>query len=97
MFGRHGNGSGELYAPAGIAFDPSNKHLYISRLSNPCISVFTCEGQFVASFGENVTECEPYSPAASRHNLASAPIVGFLVEYVYYDHQYEGKVRNFSY
>ena len=32
------------------------------------------------------------SPAASRHNLASAPIVGFLVEYVYYDHQYEGKV-----
>ena len=34
----------------------------------------------------------PSSPAASRHNLASAPIVGFLVEYVYYDHQYEEKV-----
>ena len=34
----------------------------------------------------------PSSPAASRLNLASAPIVGFLVEYAYYDHQYEGKV-----
>ena len=43
---------------------------------------------------ENRTHDLPHdnSPAAIRHNLASAPIVGFLVEYAYYDHPYEGKV-----
>ena len=40
----------------------------------------------------NIARANTSSPAAIRHNLASAPIVGFLVEYVYYDHPYEGKV-----
>ena len=51
MFGRHGQGAGELDFPADVAID-SNDMVYVSELSNRRVSVFTSEGQFVTSFGE---------------------------------------------
>lgn len=50
MFGRSGEGRGDLNSPAGIAID-SNDLVYVSEFHNHRISVFTSEGQFVTSFG----------------------------------------------
>ena len=51
MFGKYGDGRGELNRPVGIALDQSSNHVYISESFNCRISVFTCEGQFVTLFG----------------------------------------------
>ena len=51
MFGRRGQGRGELYVPYGVAIDTSDR-VYISELSNHRVSVFTSEGQFLTSFGK---------------------------------------------
>ena len=50
MFGRRGEGKGELDLPAGITVD-TNDLVYVSEYDNGRVSVFTCEGQFVTSFG----------------------------------------------
>lgn len=50
MFSTHGQGKGELDKHYGIAID-SNDMVYVSEEGNPCVSVFTSEGQFVTSFG----------------------------------------------
>ena len=50
MFGRHGQGRGELDWPCGVAVD-SNNMVYVSEKDNHRVSVFTSEGQFVVSFG----------------------------------------------
>ena len=59
MFGKSGEGRGEMYYPIGIALDPSSKHVYISENGDCCISVFTCEGQFVTSFGADIERFYP--------------------------------------
>ena len=45
-------GGGELDFPRGVALDANNL-VYVSEGYNDCdrVSVFTCEGQFVTSFG----------------------------------------------
>ena len=53
MFGRHGQGRGELFSPYGIAIDSSNM-VYVSEGINCRVSVFTTKGQFVTSFGIGV-------------------------------------------
>ena len=50
MFGRRGQGRGELNWPCGLALDTSNR-VYVSEGENHRVSVFTSEGQFVMSFG----------------------------------------------
>ena len=50
MFGRHGKGRGELEWPRGVTVD-ANDLVYVSEQDNNRVSVFTCEGQFVTSFG----------------------------------------------
>ncbi len=50
MFGRCGQGRGELNRPVGIAVDSSDI-VYVSEEGNHRISVFTSEGGFVTSFG----------------------------------------------
>ena len=50
MFGRRGEGRGELYGPNGITVD-TNDLVYVSEYYNHRVSVFTSEGQFVTSFG----------------------------------------------
>ncbi len=50
MFGRRGEGRGELSEPHGVAID-SNDRVYISEWGNHRVSVFTPEGQFVTTFG----------------------------------------------
>ena len=50
MFGRHGQGRGELNWPSAVAIDTNNL-VYISEDINHHVSVFTSEGQFVVSFG----------------------------------------------
>ena len=52
MFGKHGNGRGELIRPAGIAVD-ANDVVYVSEWDNHRVSVFTSEGAFVRSFGSH--------------------------------------------
>ena len=50
MFGRCGEGRGELGGPAGVAIDTSGV-VYVSEWDNHRVSVFTSEGQFVSLFG----------------------------------------------
>ena len=50
MFGRRGEGKGELNRPYGVAVD-SDDRVYISEWNNYRVSVFTSEGQFMTSFG----------------------------------------------
>lgn len=50
MFGRHGQGEGELDRPISIAVD-TNDRVYVSEGSNHRISIFVSKGQFVTSFG----------------------------------------------
>ena len=50
MFGRRGEGRGELKEPWGVAIDSSGR-VYVSEVGNHRVSVFTSEGQFVTSFG----------------------------------------------
>ncbi len=50
LFGRRGEGRGELNEPWGVAIDSSDR-VYVSQWDNHCVSVFTSEGQFVMSFG----------------------------------------------
>ena len=50
MFGRRGQGRGELDCPSAVAIDTNNL-VYVSEDGNHCVSVFTSEGQFVVSFG----------------------------------------------
>ena len=50
MFGRYGEGRGELNCPVGITVD-TNDIVYVSEYVNGRVSVFTCEGQFFTSFG----------------------------------------------
>jgi tripartite motif-containing protein 2/3/tripartite motif-containing protein 71 len=49
MFGRHGQGRGELGRPVGVATDSSNM-VYVSEWGNYRVSVFTSLGQFVMTF-----------------------------------------------
>ncbi len=49
MFGRHGEGRGELYYPISITIDTSDR-VYVGDC-NHRISVFTSGGQFLTSFG----------------------------------------------
>lgn len=51
MFGSHGDESGELYLPIGIAV-VHNGLVYVSEYCTNSVSIFTCEGQFVTSFGK---------------------------------------------
>ena len=50
MFGRHGEGRGELDCPTSITIDTSDR-VYVGDW-NHCMSVFTSEGQFLTSFGQ---------------------------------------------
>ena len=50
MFGRHGQGRGELDWPVGVAIDV-NGMVYVSKNNNHRVSIFTSEGDFVMSFG----------------------------------------------
>ena len=50
MFGRRGQGRGELTRPNNVAVDTSGM-VYVSEDGNHRVSVFTSEGQFVTSFG----------------------------------------------
>ena len=50
MFGRRGQGRGELDRPSAVAIDTNNL-VYVSEYNNHRVSVFTSEGQFVVSFG----------------------------------------------
>ena len=50
MFGRRGQGRGELNWPSAVAIDTNNL-VYVSERDNHRVSVFTSEGQFVMSFG----------------------------------------------
>ena len=43
-------GDGELKCPIGISID-SEDVVYVCEWNNHCISVFTCEGKFLTSFG----------------------------------------------
>ena len=49
MFGRYGQGKGELDWPISIAVHDGL--LYVGEGENGRVSVFTLEGQFVTSFG----------------------------------------------
>ena len=52
MFGRRGDGRGELRAPEGVAIDSSDCDMvYVSEWGNNRVSVFTSEGVFVSPFG----------------------------------------------
>ena len=51
MFGRHGQGRGELNSPPAVAIDTNNL-VYVSESGNHRVSVFTSEGQFVVSLGK---------------------------------------------
>ena len=50
MFGRCGEGMGELRSPSGVDIDSSGM-VYVSEADNDRVSVFTSEGGFVMSFG----------------------------------------------
>jgi tripartite motif-containing protein 2/3/tripartite motif-containing protein 71 len=50
MFGRRGQGRGELVRPIGVAIDTSDM-VYVSEWGNYHVSMFTSEGQFVMMFG----------------------------------------------
>ena len=50
MFGRRGEGRGELNWHIALALHPNNNMVYVSESFNYRISVFTIEGQFVTSF-----------------------------------------------
>jgi tripartite motif-containing protein 2/3/tripartite motif-containing protein 71 len=50
MFGRRGQGRGELDGPAVVALDTSDM-VYVSEGDNQRVSVFTSDGQFVMAFG----------------------------------------------
>ena len=54
MFGRRGQGKGELASPHYVAVDTSGM-VYVSDVKNHRVSVFTTEGQFVTSFGREGT------------------------------------------
>ena len=69
MFGKRGEGRGELGYPVSIALDLSSKHVYISEGSNRRISVFTCEGQFVTSFGADVSLFDPRGLAVDNYGV----------------------------
>ncbi len=49
MFGRRGEGRGELYHPSSITIDISDR-VYVGDL-NRLISVFSTKGQFLTLFG----------------------------------------------
>ena len=49
MFGRRGEGKGELKGPRGVAIDTRDM-VYVSDANNR-VSVFTSGGKFVTSFG----------------------------------------------
>ena len=48
--GKKGDGNGELNWPRGISID-SNDVVYVTEWNNCRVSVFTCEGKFLESFG----------------------------------------------
>ena len=50
MFGRRGQGRGELVEPISVSIDTSDT-VYVSEYGNDRVSVFTLEGQFVTSIG----------------------------------------------
>ena len=50
MFGRRGEGRGELKNPMGIAID-SGDMVYVSERNNHRVSVFTSVGEYMKSFG----------------------------------------------
>ena len=68
-FWKFGEGRGELSKSISIALDPSNKHVYVSGGSNCCISVFTCEGQFVTSFGADIPGFSPSGLAVDNFGV----------------------------
>ena len=52
--GRKGTGDGELSTPVSIAVD-SNDIVYVAEYDNHRISIFTCLGEFLRSFGSHAT------------------------------------------
>jgi len=50
-FGRFGSRDGELNAPAGVAYNQVDKHVYVADSRNSRVCVFTLDGTFVCSFG----------------------------------------------
>lgn len=69
MFEKYGKGGGELDWPHGIALDQTSNHVYVSEMNNRCISVFTCEGQFVTSFGDAVENFDPHGVAVDSSGV----------------------------
>ena len=53
----------------GIALDQNSEHVYISEYKNHRISVFTCDGQFVTSFGADVAEFDPRGLAVDNSGV----------------------------
>ena len=49
-FEKYGNGKGELNAPSSISIDSDNV-VYVTEWGNHRVSLFTCEGNFLTSFG----------------------------------------------
>ena len=72
FIGRSGMGSGELTWPVGIAVAEANGLLYVSENANR-ISVFTFEGLFVMSFGQEGEKSgqfkHPYGVAVDSHGV----------------------------
>ena len=68
---RNGEGNGELNSPSGISTDSDNV-VYVTE-GNHRVSVFTCEGKFLTSFGTKGSEPgqfdEPYGIAVDKNGV----------------------------
>ena len=90
MFGRCGQGSGELAWSYYVAVDTSDM-VYVSEVDNHCVSVFTTKGQFVTSFGRKAAE-----PGEFNHPISSGLAVdNNRVVYVC-DSRMHGLIQAFS-
>ena len=49
QFGKEGEGDGRLFSPTGICID-SDDTVYVGKIGNHRVSVFTHEGTFLTSF-----------------------------------------------
>ena len=50
--GKFGNGDGELNWPTSVSVDSIDNVVHVTEYYNNRVSVFTCEGEFLMSFGK---------------------------------------------
>ncbi|MDX1994416.1 MAG: TIGR03663 family protein [bacterium] len=62
-----------LNRPIGLAVSPDNQQVFVAEEGNNRISIFTTDGQYVSSFGQQGTAAQPGAFFERPHDVSFAP------------------------